>query len=297
MRARRLPPLHSLQAFEVAAQHLSFKRAAEVLHLTPSAVSHQIKALEDFLGFALFKRLNRALELTEGGRAYLQVTTQSLARLREGSAQIAQRFGRVELRISMGPFIASEMIVPALPSFQKQHPDVYLRIETGLRSVDLIHEDVDMALRFGQGQWPGVIAEKLLDMTAAPVCSPALKKKGLPKTPEDLSGVVLIHSLPMPNSWPQWAQAAKLKLGTPKQDLWLDSYFAILRAAEEGAGVAVGLLPMIAPWLRSGRLVKAWPIEVKVPESYYLLYRPGDAGRREIQAFRAWLPKVLRAEA
>ena len=118
MKLRRLPPLHALEAFEVAARELSFRRAAEALHLTPSAVSHQIKGLEDFLGFALFRRMNRALELTEGGRDYLRVTQDSLDSLREGSQQTRQRYGRhTTLKISAGPFIASEIIVPALPSF------------------------------------------------------------------------------------------------------------------------------------------------------------------------------------
>ena len=163
MKLRRLPPLHALEAFEVAARELSFRKAAEGLHLTPSAVSHQIKGLEEFLGFALFRRMNRALELTEGGRDYLRIVGAGLEGLRQGSEQVQQRHGRrCTLKISTGPYIASEVIVPALPLFQQEHPEIDLRIETKVQPVDLRREDVDIALRFGCGRWPGVTAKRLL---------------------------------------------------------------------------------------------------------------------------------------
>ena len=297
MKLRRLPPLHALEAFEVAARELSFRRAAEALHLTPSAVSHQIKGLEDFLGFALFRRMNRSLELTEGGRDYLRVVQCGLDGLREGSAQTRQRYGRhTTLKISAGPFIASEIIVPALPSFQRDYPHIDLSIETTLHPVDLRREDIDLALRFGSGHWPGATAKRLLTVRAVPVCSPELAEK-LRGTPGDVSEVNLIHSTPLPEGWSQWAELSGTALGKAKGDLWLDSYFAILRAAEQGVGLALGLVPMVNPWLRARRVVMPWPqLQMEIPQGYYLVHRPADEERAEVQAFCAWLSDLLNTE-
>jgi LysR family glycine cleavage system transcriptional activator len=299
MKLRRLPPLHALEAFEVAARELSFRKAAEALHLTPSAVSHQIKGLEDFLGFALFRRMNRALELTEGGRDYLRVTQASLDSLREGSQQARQRYGRhTTLKISAGPFIASEIIVPALPSFQLEYPHIELNIETTLHPVDLRREDMDIALRFGSGHWPGTTAKRLLTVRAVPVCSPAMAEKLRRGTPLGVGDISLIHSTPLPEGWNMWAELSGAKLGKPKGDLWLDSYFAILRAAEQGVGLALGLLPMVNPWLRTGRVVMPWPeLQVEIPQGYYLVHRPADENRAEVQVFCTWLMELLNAEA
>lgn len=297
MKFRRLPPLHTLEAFEAAARGLSFKRAGTELHVTPSAISHQIKALEGFLGFDLFRRGNRSLELTDGGKAYLAVVRDTLARLRDGSGRVAQRYGRASLKISMGPFIASEIVVPALPSFQEAHPDIDVRIETELRPVDLLHEDLDITLRFGSGQWPHLTAERLMNVAAVPVCTPAIAKQLKKRTPSELEDVALIHSSPMPDGWRDWARAASVSLGKPRRDVWLDSYLAILRAAEQGVGLAMGLVPMVNPWIKRRKLATPWPdLKFEIPQAYYLLYRSNDEDRREVQVFRAWLRELLARE-
>jgi LysR family transcriptional regulator, glycine cleavage system transcriptional activator len=298
MKFRRLPPLHTLEAFEASARRLSFKLAAQELHLTASAISHQIKALESFLGFALFRRGNRSLELTDGGEAYLQVVRETLARLRSGSARVAQRYARARLKISAGPFIASEIIVPALPQFQEAHPDIDVHIDTELRPIDLLHEDTDIALRFGSGDWPGLAAELLMHVSAVPVCTPALAKALRRRSPSELSDIALIHSTPMPEGWAQWAAAAGVTLGTPRRDIWLDSYLAILRAAEQGLGLALGLLPMVQPWIARRKLATPWPrLKLDIPQGYYLLHRIDDADRPEVAAFRGWLLDLLVREA
>ena len=297
MKFRRLPPLHTLEAYEAAARRLSFKLAAQELHLTASAISHQIKALEEFLGFALFRRGNRSLELTEGGKEYLAVVRDTLSRLRSGSQRVAERYARATLKISMGPFIASEIIVPALPSFQEAHPDIDVRIDTDLRPIDLLHEDTDIALRFSSGPWPQLTAERLMTVSAVPVCAPAVAKLLRKRDPSDIRDIALIHSTPMPDGWPMWARESGARLGKPKRDIWLDSYFAILRAAEQGLGLALGLVPMINPWVRQKKLVTLWPqYRIEIPQGYYLLHRPGDAERPEIAAFRDWLRRQLKRE-
>lgn len=297
MKFRRLPPLHTLEAFEAAARRASFKLAAQELHLTPSAISHQIKALEAFLGFELFRRGNRSLELTDGGKAYLQVVRETLSKLRSGSAKVAQRYARATLKISAGPFIASELILPALPAFQEAHPDIDVRIDTDLRPVDLLHEDTDVALRFGNGQWPRLSAELLLTMSAVPVCTPALAKTLRKRRPDQIDDITLIHSSPMPDGWAQWATESGVTLGKPRRDVWLDSYLAILRAAEQGLGLALGLVPMVDPWLARRKLAMPWPqLKLTIPQGYYLLHRPEDADRPEVAAFRDWLHELLRRE-
>lgn len=294
MKFRRLPPLHTLEAFEASARRLSFKLAAQELHLTPSAISHQIKALESFLGFDLFRRGNRSLELSDGGKAYLAVVRDTLQRLREGSQRVAQRHARASLKVSMGPFLASEIILPALSSFQEMHPDIDVRLDTNLRPVDLLHEDLDIALRFGDGHWPQLTAEHLLTVWVVPVCTPALARALRKHGPESLGEVALIHSTPMPEGWALWAKAARQTLGQPKGDIWLDSYLAILRAAEQGLGLALGMLPMVEPLLKRRRLATPWPrLKMQIPQGYYLLHRTSDRDRSEVIAFRDWLRGLM----
>jgi LysR family glycine cleavage system transcriptional activator len=297
MKFRRLPPLHTLEAFDAAARALSFKRAAGELHLTPSAISHQIKSLEHFLGIDLFRRGNRTLELTDGGRAYLAVVRDTLTRLREGSGRVVQRYGRASLKISMGPYLASEIVVPALASFQEAHPDIDVRIETELRPIDLLQEDLDIALRFGRGQWPHLTAERLMTVAAVPVCTPALARQLRKTTPAQLGAVALIHSIPLPDGWQDWARGAGVTLGAAASDIWLDSYLAILRAAEQGVGLAMGLVPMVNPWLRQKKLAMPWPqLRSELPQGYYLLHRKDDGERREVLLFRDWLQALLQRE-
>lgn len=298
MKFRRLPPLHTLEAFEAAARTLSFKQAAAELHLTASAISHQIKALEAFLGFALFRRGNRSLELTDGGRDYLAVVRDTLSRLRDGSQRVAQRHARTILKISMGPFLGSEVVLPALPTFREQHPDIDVHIETSLRPVDLLHEDLDIALRFGNGHWPKLSAVPLLHMSAVPVCAPAMARELRKRQPDEISDITLIHSSTMPHAWADWAKACDVTLGRPRNDLWLDSYLAILRAAEQGLGLTLGLVPMVNPWIKRRKLAAPWPkLHINIEQGYYLLHRESDRERREVIAFRDWLvadlPKLL----
>lgn len=294
MKFRRLPPLHALEAFEHAARSGSFKDAADALHLTPSAISHQIKALEVFLGFALFRRGNRSLELTDGGRAYLRVVQDALQQLRDGSGRVAQRYGRAQLKISMGAFLASEIVMPALPEFQQRHPEIDVHLETSTRNVDLLHEDVDVALRFGAGPWPKLRAHPLLAVDAVPVCDPATAARLQRLAPDAIGDLALIHSSAFPNGWQYWERATGVSLAAASRDLWVDSYLAIIRAAEEGAGLALGLVPLINPLLQRGRLVAPWPaLRARSELAYYLLHRVRDGERPEILAFHDWVRERL----
>lgn len=289
MKKVRLPPLHLLQAFEAAGQHLSFKRAAEELHLTPSAISHHIKRLEEILGFALFKRMNRALTLTEGGQAYLRVVNEAFNQLRRGTSQTLQHFGQPTLRTSVLPFMASEVIIPNLESFKRQHPNIELRLETSLRWIDFEHDDMDMAIRYGNGNWPGLVSERLTNITVTPFCSPQYQADMQIRTPEDINRCTLIHVSSVPDGWQRWCTMHNTELKGNAGELYMDNYPAILQAAERGLGVCLGMLPLTHAWLQTGRLVAPLDTRDTLEEAFYLIYRERDKDRPELQAFRNWL--------
>jgi LysR family glycine cleavage system transcriptional activator len=291
--ARRLPSLHLLRVFEAAGRHQSFKDAAEELHITPSAVSHQVKALEEDLGFALFKRANRSLTLTDGGRAYLEVVERSFNRLREGTDRVLRSHGETTLSISVIPPLARELVIPRLKSFQDRAPDIKLRIDTAFEMVDFRHQDVDVAVRYGLGDWPGVACEKILELTATPVCSSTFNQSHDIARLDQLEQLTLIQMTDFPKAWRHFARAAGCETFAPGEELWLDSYTACLDAAEQGLGLALAMLPVEQTRLDSGRLVAPFDLRLPNPNSVYLVYRPGDGERDDIGLFRDWLLEQL----
>jgi LysR family transcriptional regulator, glycine cleavage system transcriptional activator len=288
---RHLPPLHALEAYSTAARELSFKKAAAALHLTPSAVSHQIKALEEFLGVELFQRGNRTLALTAAGRAYLKVVDESLGALQQASQRLRERYRRPRLKITIGGFMASEFLLPALPAFRAAHPSLELDIETDVRVRDLAEDNIDIAVRFGPGNWPGVRAIKLIDVAAEPVCAPALAPAK--PTHAALGRLTRLESTPLPDAWEMWSKLSGVPLPPAKEQIHLDSYLAQLQAAERGLGVMLGLRPLIDRWLHKGKLVAPWNLAVKLPMSYYLLHRPGEEARPEVRVFLDWVREQL----
>jgi LysR family glycine cleavage system transcriptional activator len=287
----RLPPLHTLEAFEAAAELLSFKAAGERLHRTPSAVSHQLKALETHLGVALFRRFNRGLELTAAGRAYRASVQDALAALRDGGAAVAVRRTRRRLAISMGSFIAAEVIVPRLGEFSARYPDIDLVIDTDLRIKDLARDNFDLALRFGRGDWPGATALPLMQLTVQPVCAPALAPARA--SVAALARLPRLSSTAMPDGWKLWSDGTGVVLPEARQELWFDSFLSLMQAAERGLGVSLALRPMIDGWLHSGRLVAPWQERASIPMGYYLLYRPGEDRRPELRALIVWIQSRL----
>ena len=291
----RLPPLNTLVAFESAARLLSFKQAADELHLTPSAVSHQIKALESSLDIMLFERRNRALWLTQAGADYAALIREALNRIRNGTERVRQGHARSRLRISKGSFVANEVLVPQLASFQKLHPGVQVVLDTEPGTVDLNEGSVDVAMRFGRGVWDALTAHELMEVHAVPVCSPAMAATLELHPPGFLDGATLIHSSPVPKGWDIWQREAKVELATPAGEVWMDSYLAILRAAQQGVGVCIGLLPLVQPWLTSGQLAAPWPAHsVKLRDRYYAVHRQADDADPVIQSFVQWVGMLLR---
>ncbi|RMK24480.1 hypothetical protein IPC95_23490 [Pseudomonas aeruginosa] len=281
--AKRPPPLQLLPAFEASARHLSFSKAAQELHLTTSAISQQIKQLETQLGLPLFRRLTRRLELTDAGRQFAQVASQTLTAYRQGHAEFVHRFERPTLRLSMTPLIAHEFVLPHVDVFQAEHPEVSISIEASMDLVDFESEPIDAAIRVGSGKWPGLEASLLCRCEAVLLASPAILELYPVSRLEDLRQHTLIRRRHEQFGWESLAQLAKVSAVPSKSDLLVDSDLAALHAAERGLGVALGFLPTntsLAHLWPDRRLVAVLP-PLQTPLSAYFVFRP-DGGKEAL---------------
>ncbi len=296
--ARNLPPLNSLRAFEAAARQLSFTKAAEELHVTPAAVSHQIKALEEQLGVALFRRLTRALRLTEAGQAALPSLRDGFDKLAEGVARARAHETSGAVTVSVGPSFAAKWLVPRLDRFRMAHPDIEVRIDATDQLVDFERDNVDLSIRFGSGHYPGLEVEPLLiEETIFPVCSPALLEGPQPlREPTDLRHHTLLHldwdleRVTAP-SWRMWLLAA----GVHDVDYMRGPVFSMeslaLQAAMEGQGVALVSSVLAGHDLAAGRLVMPFNLSVCDPLDfrYFVVTPKRTAELPKVAAFRGWL--------
>ncbi|WP_338694983.1 LysR substrate-binding domain-containing protein [Bradyrhizobium sp. 26S5] len=292
---RLIPPLAALLAFERAATQLSFRGAARDLSLSPSAISHQIRGLEQQFGTKLFVRGARSVRLTLDGERYLAKVSAALATLQEASRDMLRqrRESSGELWISSLPFFTSAVLLPALPEFKRRHPQLTLRIEATHQYADFIGSRVDVAIRYGREHAAGLKVEPLVRVSGQPVCTPALVKAGL-RRPEDLSREVLIHVTTQPRAWPAWLQQAGLPNLAPRGHLWLDSVPAMLEAAEHGLGVAIAIAPLIKARPGFGKkLVAPFAFEAAPSETIYLISRTEQARDRRIAAVRRWIADAV----
>jgi LysR family glycine cleavage system transcriptional activator len=303
---RHLPPLNALRAFESAARHLSFTKAAAELHVTPAAISHQIGALEAFYGVQLFRRLTRALLLTEAAQAALPALRDGFDRLAEGAERLRAHQKGGALTVSVAPSFAAKWLVPRLQGFREAHPDIELRIDANDLVVDFARDNVDIGLRYGRGDYPGLQVDRLLAEEVAPVCSPRLMEGPNPlRAPADLRHHVLLHvdwkvmSESSPN-WRMWLLAA----GAPEVDATRGPRFSMesmaVQAAIEGQGVALTSMVLAADDIRAGRLVRPFEISLGRPESfaYYVVAPQWKATQPKIKAFRDWvIAESRRAQA
>ncbi|MFQ6021798.1 MAG: transcriptional regulator GcvA [Acidiferrobacterales bacterium] len=287
---QRLPPLNAIHTFEAAARHLSFHRAAEELHVTPSAVSHQIRSLEDFLGVRLFHRLPRQVVLTTEGQAYLPPIRAALDQIKAATERVVGGTG--PLTMTVAPPFATGWLVPRLSRFQAQNPDIEVRLSlvTSTELVDFARSDVDLAIRSGRGNWPGLSSHRLIGEELVPVCSPALLEGLHPlKRPEDLRNFTLLHALPRITQWQMWVNAA----GVTGVDVYRGPKFhntpLALDAALAGLGIAIADRRLVARELESGRLIQPFDIVLPSESAYYLVYPEETADNPKIAAFRGWL--------
>ena len=292
MKFRKLPPLHVLHTFELAAANLSFKLTAEQLALTPSAVSHQMLALEEFLGAPLFLRQNRRLALTDAGKAYRKSVAGALDMLREASAALRSSGQKAQLRLSVAPFIGIELLLPALAQLRQDHPELELEMLAENRQRDVLREDIDLVVRLGDGNFANLHAEQLLALTAMPVAAPRLLLQH-DNPVETLLQAPLLGMTNLREAWNAWFRWSNLGNDAPRGVLWFDNYASLISAAEHGAGVAMGMWPLLRPLIEHERLVTLWPAQMPMAFSYYVLCRPERAQQAEIRAVIDWLQATL----
>lgn len=292
---RRLPPLNALRAFESAARHLSFKKAAEELNVTPAAISQQVKTLEDSLGQKLFRRLPRAIVLTEAGQRALPHLSAGFERLVRGVEELATASG--VLTVSVAPSFGGRWLVPRLGRFRDVHPEIEVRIDATERLADLERDDVDMAIRFGRGDYSGLACDTLFQETAVPVCATSLITAERPlAVPEDLGKHTLLQQWravedeTLPN-WRMWLKAAGVEGVDGEAGPRFSDFAMTVSAAIAGQGVALSPRALIEAELADGRLVAPFcEVDGATGDfSYFLVVPEARLRVPKIRAFRAWI--------
>jgi LysR family glycine cleavage system transcriptional activator len=266
-----LPPLNALRTFEAAARHLSFTAAAEELCVTAAAVSHQIRSLEEHLGTALFHRSNRALVLTEAGTLLLPDVREAFARLMTATRELRRHAFAGPLTVAVPPSFAAKWLVPRLSGFQARCPDIEVKLISSSELVDFGRDDVDLAIRYGAGVYPGLHTELLTATEFFPVCSPKLARGPPPLiVPDDLRHVVLLHdevptALPMVPSWETWFKAAGVTGGEiAAHGPRFNTSFLTLEMALSGMGVALAQSTLVSADLAEGRLIRLFSVSIPV---------------------------------
>ncbi|MDT4822374.1 Glycine cleavage system transcriptional activator [compost metagenome] len=296
--ARSLPALVSLRAFEAAARRLSFSQAAQELFVTQSAVSHHIQRLEAALGVALFERRTRAVALTAAGQAYYERVHAAFELLRQGTDEIrAPAAARSKLRVGLLASFATRWLAPRLAGFAAAHPDIDLQLLPDIALADVAGGEVDVAIRYGRGAWPGVRARLLMAERLSIVCAPELiAGKKRPRSPDDLLRYPLLTSHARhPFEWDAWAQRHGLDLGRVRP-VRLHDYNIVVEAALAGQGLAMGRHRLIGAQLASGALIEALPgTTLEAPRIGWWFVTPRGALSDAAERFHAWLQQAAAA--
>lgn len=287
--ARRLPPLNALKAFEAAARHESFTRAAEELCVTQGAVSHQVKALESELGLKFFNREPQRLVLTETGQDYLVVVRDALDRIAIGTDRLLQRQSSGVLTVSTSPNFASKWLVHRLGRFAESHPKIDLRVSATLQHIDFAREEIDVAVRHSEGPAAGLHSTPLYNEELFPVCSPKLLEGAHPlTTPADLAHHPLLH-LDNRKDWSKWLEAAGVPDSNLSRGPVLNQASMIIDAAVDGQGVGLSRTGLAAHDLINGRLVRPFGLALPVSYAYWIVCPKATANLPKIETFRQWL--------
>jgi LysR family glycine cleavage system transcriptional activator len=287
--SRRLPPLGALRAFEAAARHLSFTKAGDELHVTQAAVSHQVRTLEDWLGLKLFRRHGRAVLLTEAGQTYLPGVREALDGLAAATSGLLARESSGVLTVSVLASFAANWLVRRLGRFRALYPDIDVRLTASDELTDFAREDVHLAIRYGNGNWPGLEVLPLLTEDIFPVCSPALLQGPHPlKEPADLKYHTLLQD-DMRENWRLWMMAAGVEGVDPERGPGFNLSVLVVDAALLGQGVALARSALVDHHLRAGRLVRPFDIKLPANFAYYVVYPPAYRDLPKLRAFVDWM--------
>jgi LysR family glycine cleavage system transcriptional activator len=296
-RARTLPPLNALRAFEAAARHLSFKRAAQELHVTQAAVSHQVRALEGQLGLALFVRKHRALELTPAGARYLPALSDAFDRLDDATRLLRARPRAPRLVLSVVPSFGANWLVPRLGRFRARHSEIDLVVLSSSELVDFARDGVDVGIRFGPGRYPGVRADLLMAEGYLPVVSPRLARGARRlRAPADLRRHTLLHD-ESHDAWRGWLASHGVTGVDPERGVVFSDSSQLVAAAAAGQGVALARRLLAEPYLRARTLVRPFDGSIPAEFAYWVVCAESRADEPAIRAFRAWaLEEARRAD-
>jgi len=285
---RRLPPLNALKAFEAAARSESLTRAAQELCVTQGAVSQQVKALEATLGIKLFVRERQRLAITDAGREYLAVVRDALDRIAVGTERLVQRQTSGVLTVSTSPDFAAKWLVHRLGRFAEAHPGIDLRVSATMHRVDFAREDVDLAVRHGDGNWNGLDVVRLCSEQLFPVCAPKLVSgRNRVTKAADLLKLTLLR-LDDSNAWTQWFEAAGVNDAAVRGPV-LNRASMLIDAAIDGQGVALARTALAASDLISGRLIRPLDISLRMSNTYWIVCPKATSALPKIATFRAWL--------
>ncbi|WED27343.1 transcriptional regulator GcvA [Vibrio sp. DW001] len=287
--SRRLPPLNSLKVFEAAARHLSFTRAAEELFVTQAAVSHQIKSIEEFLGLKLFRRRNRSLLLTEEGQSYFLDIKDIFSAIAEATDKVLERSEKGALTISLPPSFAIQWLVPRLADFNQQEPDIDVRIKAVDSDDNFLTDDVDVAIYYGRGSWPGLRIDKLYQEYLIPLCSPSLLMSTKSLTGlTDLKNHTLLHDTSR-KEWKQFVRNNAIEGVNVNHGPIFSHSTMVLQAAIHGQGVALGNNVLAQPELDAGRLVSPFDEVLLSKNAFYVVCHESQADTGRIATFRDWM--------
>ena len=288
----RLPPLNAIRAFEAAARHLSITLAAEELNVTAGAVSRQIKGLEEALGVQLLTRGHRQISLSRAGSGYFRAVTRALEELREATRKLTRRKQKKQLKVRAYTTFAMRWLIPRLSDFHAQHPEIEVLLKASLEPVDFRKEDIDGAVRLGDGHWPDANTYRLVSNILAPVASPHLLETGPKlKKPVDLKNHTRLHSIARIDDWAHWLEAAGVgDLVDPRDGMMYESSAMAYAAAVEGQGVAMAQLFLVENDLREGRLVLPFKRTLDMGDYTYYLLTPSHREESPwMRTFRLWL--------
>jgi LysR family transcriptional regulator, glycine cleavage system transcriptional activator len=288
----QLPPLNPLRAFEAAGRLKSIRKAADELSVTPGAVSRQVQILETHLGIPLFRRESRAAILTAAGEQYLAAITEHFDGIRDATLKLTGERGRSREILKVRAYVtfAMKWLIPRLSSFHEANPSTEVRITASLEAVDFKHEDVDGAIRLGDGHWPEYEVDRLVANELIPICSPEFRRTAKLKHPSDLAGRTLLHSLARPDDWMHWLKAAGQNSVDAYSGLKYQSSVMVYQAAIEGQGIAIAQKILIDDELQRRRLIQPFgPSCDRGDFTYYLIYPKNRLRNPSFRKFRSWL--------
>jgi LysR family glycine cleavage system transcriptional activator len=285
---RRLPSLNGLKAFEATARHESFTKAAHELCVTQGAVSQQVKGLETELGVRLFRRERQRLLITDAGRTYLEVVRDAFDRLGMGTERLLQRQKSGALTITTSPNFAAKWLVHRLGRFSEAHPEIDLRVSASVQHIDFAREDIDLAIRHGDGQWPGMHVTRLCTEKLFPVCSPKLLSAGALRSPSDIKQHTLLHTNGT-TDWENWLRRVEVDGVDVKRGIVFNQASMTIDAAVDGQGIALARTALAASDLISKRLVRPFDLALEAPFSFWIVCPKSAAELPKIATFRAWL--------